>query len=237
MKLLQKKLSIALFAVLACICMASCSGSESGGGSVTPPANTFYSFATYNGSAEGKSSFDVQRDGNSPVATITFAREFTKDQLAAGTRVYIAYTTLSDQQYVSGPGQLYSITKVDGGKPVEATDANAVRLSSPIKLAEMKRTGDYLNVVFQVSMLNTLMRVQLTEKENTKEPEYPMLGLYVLSDSELGQYRYARASFNVKSVLDREDVEGFKVEYYGDRGIDTLTFLKNSGPGTITPIE
>ena len=133
MKLLQKKLSIALFAVLACICMASCSGSESGGGSVTPPANTFYSFATYNGSAEGKSSFDVQRDGNSPVATITFAREFTKDQLAAGTRVYIAYTTLSGQQYVSGPGQLYSITKVDGGKPVEATDANAVRLSSPIK--------------------------------------------------------------------------------------------------------
>ena len=120
---------------------------------------------------------------------------------------------------------------------MEATDANAVRLSSPIKLAEMKRTGDYLNVVFQVSMLNTLMRVQLTEKENAKEPEYPMLGLYVLSDSELGQYRYARASFNVKSVLDREDVEGFKVEYYGDRGIDTLTFLKNSGPGTITPIE
>ncbi len=237
MKLLQKKLSIALFAVLACIGMASCSGSESGGGSVTLPSNAFYSFATYNGSAEGKSSFDVQRDGNSPVATITFAREFTKDQLAAGTRVYIAYTTLSGQQYVSGPGQLYSITKVDGGKPVEATDANAVRLSSPIKLAEMKRTGDYLNVVFQVSMLNTLMRVQLTEKENTKEPEYPMLGLYVLSDSELGQYRYARASFNVKSVLDREDVEGFKVEYYGDRGIDTLTFLKNSGPGTITPIE
>ena len=90
MKLLQKKLSIALFAVLACICMASCSGSESGGGSVTPPANTFYSFATYNGSAEGKSSFDVQRDGHSPLAPLTFARELTKNKPPGRTRVSTA---------------------------------------------------------------------------------------------------------------------------------------------------
>lgn len=217
---------------------ASCSDSDNGGGGLTPPpTNSFYNFATYNGSTADASSFSVQREGDAPAATVTFSRTFTDKQLKPGNRVYMAYTTTSGQQYVSGPGTLYSLTDVTGGKPVPATSDNSVRRSSPIKLASMERTGNYLNLIFQVAAVQSLSKLQLTVKENPKEPEYPMLGLYVRGDNEDAAYRYARVSFDIKDVLAPADVQGVKVEYFGATGIDTLTFNKSNGAGTITPMQ
>ncbi|MDE6135848.1 MAG: hypothetical protein K2F97_00035 [Muribaculaceae bacterium] len=232
-----KNLKITLLAVAAVMAaaMASCFGDDNNtGGGTLPPDNTFYSFATYNGTSGSVSSFDVQRPGDGTPATITFNMAFTDAQLKAGTRVYIAYTTASGQQYQSGPGTLYSVTKVDGGVPVPATESNSPGLSTPVKMDEMTRTGDYLNMVFRMSAVNNLTHLQLTEKDNTKDPAYPILGLYVLTDSEDGTYKYFRASFDIEDVLEPAEVKGVKVAYFGDNGIDTLTFVK-SNAGTIVP--
>lgn len=232
-----KNLKITLLAVAAilAVAMASCFGDDNNTGGGTPlPDNTFYSFATYNGTSGEMSSFDVQRPGDGTPATITFNMAFTDAQLKAGTRVYIAYTTRSGEQYVSGPGTLYSVTKVDGGSPVPANESNHPGLSTPVKMDEMTRTGNYLNMVFQMSAINSLTRMQLTEKENTKDPAYPILGLYVRTDSEDGTYKYFRASFDIRDVLEPAEVKGVKVAYFGDNGIDTLTFVKTNA-GTIVP--
>lgn len=237
MKLFRNKLSLPMALALALPMLQSCSETNnSGTGSVVPPEDTFYNFATYGGSSGDASSFTVYREGDAGSATITFSQTFTTEQLKAGNRVFMAYTTLSGQPYASGPGTLYSLQNVTGGKTVEATGINRVRTSTPVKMTEMKRTGNYLNMVFQVPSSGQLMKLELTEAPNLKQPEYPMLGLYVKTDNENAGYRYARVSFDVADVLAPADVKGFKVEYFGDRGIDTLTFVKSSGAGTITPI-
>lgn len=232
-----KNVKLTLLAVAAILGMAMVScfdDDDNNGGGTLPPDNTFYSFATYNGTSGSVSSFEVQRPGDATPATITFSMTFTDAQLKAGTRVYIAYTTTSGQQYASGPGTLYSVTKVDGGVPVPADEANRPGLSTPVKMEDMTRTGDYLNMVFQMSALKTLTHLELTEKENTKDPAYPILGLYVVTDSEDGTYKRFRASFDIKDVLEPAEVKGVKVTYFGDKGIDTLTFVK-SNTGTIIP--
>lgn len=211
---------------------------DNDGGDTGPalPDNTFFSFATYNGSADGQSSFTVEREGDAGSATITFGMAFNDQQLKPGTRMFIAYTTASGQQYVSGPGTLYSCSNVDGGEPVEATGANSVRLSAPIKLEEATRTGDYLNVVFKAPMNQRLLSVVMTEAPNLKDPAYPVVGLYVVSDVQEGAWHQARASFDIEDVLEEEGVRGVRFAYRGDTGLDTLTFNK-SNPGTITPIN
>jgi len=210
---------------------------DKGGSTLPPAADLFYDFATYNGSANNASSFSVQREGDSPEAVITFNRTFTDKQLKPGNRVFMAYTTMSGQRYVSGTGNLYAVSDATGGKPVAATDENRVNLSTPVKMTEMKRTGGYLNVVFQVPALQNLLKLQLTVKENEKDPAYPVMGLFVRTDDEFAGYQYARVSFDVKDVLAPADVKGLKVAYFGDNGLDTLTFVKGSGTGTITPAE
>lgn len=237
MKFFRNKLSLPMVAALAVLALQSCSDTDSPGtGGVVPPDNSFYNFATYGGSSGEGSSFTVYREGDAGSATITFSQSFTAEQLKAGSRVFMSYTTLSGQPYTSGPGTLYSLQNVTGGKTVPATGINRVRTSTPVKMTEMKRTGDYLNMVFQVPSSGQLMKLELTEAANLKDPEYPMLGLFVKTDNEMGAYRYARVSFDVTDVLAPADVKGFKVEYFGDRGIDTLTFVKSGGAGTITPI-
>lgn len=237
MKILKNTISMAAAAIMAAAA-ASCSTDNSGGnGGGTMPDNMFYDFATYNGSTENSSSFEVQKNTDSGQATITFNNTFKDNQLKTGSRVYMAYTTLSGKQYQSGPGTLYVLRDVTGGAPVEATDELRVRASDAIKLAEMKRTGDYLNIIFQVPMSGSaLNRLALTQKPNEKEPAYPMLGLYVDTPNDMAPWQYVQASFDVSDVLAPADVEGFKVEYFDDKGIDTLTFVKNS-MGGITPIE
>ncbi|MDE6452708.1 MAG: hypothetical protein K2L27_00735 [Muribaculaceae bacterium] len=225
-----------LYLLAAGVMLAACSTDDNSGGGTNPiPENSFYNFATYNGSSDKGSSFSVQPEGDGSSATITFSNTFTDKQLTVGNRVFMAYTTMSGQQYTSGPGTLYSISNANGGKPVAADASNRVKVSTPIKLTEMKRTGRYLNVVFQVPARNALNTLQLTEKPNEKEPAYPMLGLFVRTDSEQDNYKYVRVSFDVESVLEPADVKGFKVEYFGDGGVDTLTFAKGSGTGTIVP--
>ncbi|MBJ2183945.1 MAG: hypothetical protein JFR38_05455 [Muribaculaceae bacterium] len=237
MKSISNTLSTLAVAVLAGFAAVSCADTNNnGGGSVPLPDDMFYNFATYNGSAESSSSFTVQRDGDSGEATVTFSQTFTKDQLKAGNRVFMAYTTVSGQQYVSGPGTLYSLSNATGDAPVAATADNSVRLSTPVKMTEVKRTGDYLNMVFQVPAQRSLKRMLLTVAENKKDPAYPVLGLYVRSDDETGDYRYARVSFDIKDVLAPADVKGIKVAYFDEKGVDTLTFVANTG-SVITPTE
>ncbi len=238
----MNRLRTLLFAIpaaaLALAGLGSCMGDDESGrpGSVIPD-NAFYNFATYNGSDQNTSSFTVNRDGDAGSATITFARAFDDKQLKAGARVYMAYTTASGQQYVSGPGTLYSLADVSGGEPVEATEANSVRLSTPVKLREMKRTGDYLNIIFEIPVSSSLRAMKLTEAPNPKDPAYPVLGFYIVSDVQEGTFRQARVSFDVDDVLDAEGVKGFKVAYKSDAsGLDTLTFNK-ANTGTITPVE
>ncbi|MDE6270833.1 MAG: hypothetical protein K2M12_08295 [Muribaculaceae bacterium] len=211
---------------------------DDNGGTVGPtlPDNAFFNFATYNGSKEGQSSFTVQREGDAGSATITFGMAFNDQQLKPGTRTFISYTTATGQQYVSGPGTLYSCANVDGGDPVEATAANSVRLSAPIKLQTATRTGDYLNVTFEVPMNRRLLSIALTEAPNLKDPAYPVVGLYLVSDVEEGAWHQARVSFDIDDVLDEEGVKGVRFAYRGDTGLDTLTFNKTNS-GTITPIN
>lgn len=229
------KLTLLAVAAILVVAMASCFDDDNNtGGGTLPPDNTFYSFATYNGTSGSVSSFEVQRPGDGTPATLTFSMTFTDAQLKAGTRVFIAYTTTSGQQYQSGPGTLYSVTKVDGGTPVPANESNLLELSTPVKMEDMTRTGNYLNMVFQMSAITNLTRLQLTEKENTKDPAYPILGLYVVTDNIEGTYKFFRASFDIKDVLEPAEVKGVKVAYFGDKGIDTLTFVK-SNAGTIIP--
>ncbi len=240
MKNIRKSLSTLACAAVACAAAVSCSdkGDEPGTGtSTTPPDDSFYNFATYNGSGDNSSSFTVVREGDAGEATVTFSRTFKPEQLSVGDRVFMAYTTLSGKEYVSGPGTLFAVSNVTGGKPVTATELNRVQQSTPVKMVLMKRTGNYLNMAFQVSSLGSLSRLQLTQRDNIKNPEYPLLGLYVRSDSEMANYQYARVSFDVSGVLDLPDTKGFQVEYSGDRGIDTLTFVKSGGIGTITPMQ
>ncbi|MDE6285677.1 MAG: hypothetical protein K2L99_01625, partial [Muribaculaceae bacterium] len=203
----RKSLSVLALAAMACAAAVSCSdkGDTPGTGTTPPPSDSFYNFATYNGSGDGSSSFTVIREGDAGEATVTFSRTFKPEQLAVGDRVFMAYTTLSGKEYVSGPGTLFAVSNVTGGKPVPATELNGVRQSTPVKLVLMKRTGNYLNVAFQVPSLGSLSRLQLTQRENPKNPEFPLLGLFVRTDSEMGNYQYARVSFDVKPVLDLPD--------------------------------
>lgn len=237
----MKSLKNLFFAVpataLALVAAASCAGE-----SVTPgpgnviPDNAFYSFATYNGSNGSSSSFTVSREGDAGSATITFAMAFNDTQLKVGSRVYIVYTTASGQQYVSGPGTLYSCANVSGGEPVDADAQNSVRYSTPVKMKELKRTGDYLNMIFDIPVSSDLKALKLTEDENSKDPAYPVLGLYVVSDVQEGSWRQARVSFDIEDVIDGEDIKGFKVAYKDESvGLDTITF-KKSNTGTITPV-
>ncbi len=238
MKTIRKSLSLLACAAVACTAAVSCSGDDnSGTGSVNPPTDSFYNFATYNGSSDDASSFTVIREGDAGDATVTFSRTFKEEQLAKGARVFMAYTTVSGKEYVSGPGTLYSLANVTGDKIVAAGENNRVRQSTPVKLALMNRTGDYLNMAFQIPSRGSVATLKLTQRDNLKNPEYPLLGLYVRSDDESANYLYARVSFDVSSVLALPDTKGFQVEYFGERGIDTLTFVKSGDIGTITPVQ
>lgn len=231
-----KTLLTASAAVVAVFGIASCADSDSTPVNPPLPTGAFYNFATYNGSDASACSFTVQREGDAGSAVITFAQTFTDKQIKTGDRVFMAYTTESGKQYVSGAGKLYNFVNVTGGKPVEATAANSARLSTPVKMEEMKRTGGYLNMVFRIPVNRNLKNLCLTEETNTKDPAYPVLALFIESDVQEGEYRQGRVSFDVTDVLAPADVKGIRVAYKGDAGLDTITFNKIDA-GTIKPIE
>ena len=139
MKTILNKLYFPVVLAMLAIVPVSCFNDDDDNvGTTQPPVDDmFYDFATYNGSSNDASSFTVQSEGDSPEATLTFGMTFTEKQLKPGTRVFMSYTTMSGQRYVSGPGTLYALSDATGGAPVAATDENRVNVSVPVKMVEM----------------------------------------------------------------------------------------------------
>lgn len=218
--------------------LTSCLNDDNKGSSGTvTPAQSFYNFATYNGSTTDGSSFTIVREGDAPSATITFTNTYTDKQLAKGNRVFMAYYTSSGQEFASGPGTLFALNNVTGDPLEAATDANSPTGSTPIKLTQVTNTGDYLNVVFQIPSNGNLKTLKLTEATDAQKPGWPILGLYVRTDNDQADYRYARVSFDIASVLAPAEVEGVRFICFDDKGMDTLRFSKAGGSSTIKPVN
>lgn len=227
------RLTTILTVILAATMMSGCND-DNGGGS-TIPDNLSTDFATFVSSGDQGSVFTLQKDGDSPLVTLTAAVKIDTEQIKPGSRVLIQYVPSGGQEvYESGAIQLYGILQITNGdiEAVAKSEIDSWR-SDRMKLNSMTRTGDYINVWMEVTVSNAPQRFVIAADEATINDEYPQLYLVMTSDNEMGRSYNLYGSFDISDIWDLETCQGVRIHYSDRNGDDSKTFQKDG----ILPIE
>lgn len=216
----------------ALVALASCNSSSDD----PNPGNRLIcnDIVTYEGNAEGSATFTFQKEGDSPLITLTSSRQLNANDFRPGSRILISYSPESDKQYTSGPITLIAAMNVEGkGADVTSNTAQATSnwLSEPINVAALFRSGDYINVQFTGALGSQTPVTNLYVDEATLDKETPELHLI------FGPYTgvttttyYFYGSWNIASIWNRPNCRSIKVMYTNAGGAigGTVTITKGN---------
>lgn len=224
---LPTKLMAMLTIVLAGMMTTGCNDDDEGGSVI--PENLSTDFATFASSNEQGSVFTLQKDGDSPLVTLTASTKIDTEKLKPGTRVIIQYVPTGGQAvYESGSIQLYGVMQVTNGKvePAVKSEIDSWR-SDRVKMYSMTRTGQYVNVWAEATLSREPQRFVIVADESTIGDEYPELYLVFTTDNELGRSYNLYGSFDLDEIWNLDTCKGVKINYADKSGNESKTFHKS----------
>ncbi len=227
-KLMRSWLPAVLAIMFAGIFATSCNSKNSG---PQIEDDTLFDIATLVATNDNGTTVTLRKDGDSPLATLTFANvKIDTDKVAVGQRFWIAYRTATGIPYQSGPAQLiaymaiYNSTIIEGTK--ESTQSWATMQQDVLS---MWRTGNWINVqalcTYSADRPN---KYDLVVDKTTLGNDYPEAYLLYEANTAPGaNTQQFFASFNISSVWSLQNVKGLRITMFSSGGKRTLTFSKD----------
>ena len=231
------KLLYAMLAGAALLGATACNSNDEPNGGYELICNDF---VTFEGNADGKSTFTFRREGDSPLITLTSSQQLQANLYKPDTRIIISYAPQSGKQYTSGPVTLLAAMNVEGrGEEVKTATAATTKNweSEEINVASIVRSGDYLNVQFTAALGSQTPVTNLYVDQNTIGSECPELHLIFGPFPGVTTTTYVvYGSRSIADIWNRPETKSIKVLYKNAGGAvgGSVTIVKDSG-GWIKP--
>ncbi|MDE5785314.1 MAG: hypothetical protein K2H98_02160 [Duncaniella sp.] len=202
----------ALFLIsLLLLAVTSCRDNEPGSPNNLDAA---WTIATFTGNIDGRATFEFRKADDSPLITLTAQGAVqTDDNLKPQARVYICYVPQSGDPYASGRVELLTISVITSSAVTVADEATLSGWdTTPVYLLTAWRSGQYINVYCRLPYDKTPRRFSLLADGSTVDSRRPQMYLCHEMPEEVNTFMRAYyASFDISSILDRDDVEAVDV--------------------------
>lgn len=202
--------------------------------------NVFLNVATLDYSTSIGSKLSLQEIDDSPVITLTTNQQFDPKVFKQGKRLVLVYSSESNEQYVSGPIEVYSAAMTLGeGDPAKTKTAQELKelASEKITMTSVWRTGKYLNFAFKgISAGDPVCDLYVDEATvGTATPEFH---IYYKQTTGAGTAEHDFfGSYDISTWWNPSTTESIKVFYvdsdFGGEAVKTIV----KKPAEITPNE
>lgn len=232
--MLRKFLSIICISALA-VGFTACNSEDGPDG---PTAGSFLDIVTVESAGSAGSTFTFRSLNDSPEITLTTDQFFEDVSIKSGTRILLNYIPESGKQFESGPVRVIGFTRCLGPEITVAKTSNASEWSSsPVYLAAMWRSGEWLNLQMVLQMNSNPRRFALVLDPATEDSDEPELHIVFVPDVNVNFSSAAYASYNISSLWEKPEVEAIKVFYVGLDGQEYSARIIRSGNSVIKPSE
>lgn len=231
-KMIYRILPVVALSLLVCSCNNDNNDDPSQDG-------TQIDFVTVKSMNETGTSFEVQKEGDSPVATLITSKKLG-DGVKVGQRILLRYFPANGQPYTSG-----NITPTGYMTVYGNGDAVAVKkgedvggfASEDVIIEICQRTGKYVNVAARCFMLNAPQSFELVCDQSTLADAEPVLYLLYKSDSNSvdGAYKVVYGSWDISQIWNLSTCKSIRVKYATTEGSKSVTLIKDASQ--ITPTE
>lgn len=223
----MKKIINFLFPALFAALFASCVDDKK---NELLPGDLMIDIATYVASNETGSVFTVQKDGDSPIATLTSDYIINDKMFPPKSRVLIQYVPESGVAYESGPVELYSVqavnTTVKEGTETEYRGWN----SDVVSVTSLWRTGNYINLWANIDVVSRPKTFELVLDTETIDTECPEYHIVFETDGVDARRHTIYGSYDISQVWNLETCNAVKVYYADANGTSSTIFYKNTLP-------
>ena len=206
-------------ALTAMVGLSSCNSSGD-----TPSPNLYLDIVTIRHIGDEGCSFSAIAPNSDNSVTYTTSQVIKGELYKAGERVIINYTT-ENGRFESGPINIYAIAPTVGkGANISSTSAEEADswATSMVKMYDIFRTGQYVNIVFLSYGAPTPKKCELVADETTLNDEYPTVHLIYEPGDGQQQSDYAfYMSYDMNDITDHEGCKGINVVYKGSGGTFT----------------
>ena len=187
---------------------------------------TLTDIVTFEGYRSGQPVFTLQKNGDSPLVTLTGTTGHLSQTFSDGERLLLRYLPQNGEAYTSGPVAVYGTGRINYDKlrtgAVDGWDAD------PVYMYALWRTGPYLNMECGVEYSDTPRLFFLILDETTAGDDIPQL--YLMHDMGDAPDRFSRriyASWDIGALWNLESCRGVTVHLRdSNRDIREMTFVK-----------
>ncbi len=193
------------------------------------PEGTLYDIVTLVSNNDNGTVFEFQKEGDSPMITLTSTRRVDSEIFKTGDRMLIAYLPLASS-YASGPIELEATGQVINGDIIEgkASDWNSFRTYDQY-LTFISRSGQYINVRSELYVRSAPKTYSLVVDEATLDQEYPTAYIIFIPDNEMDATLHTGyASWDISKVWNLPTVKGLKIRLSNTNGDNEFTFKKDT---------
>ena len=224
-KMICRMLPVVAMALFACSCNNDNDDPSTEG--------TQIDFVTVKSITDAGTSFEVQKEGDSPVATLA-------EDVKVGQRILLRYFPANGQPYTSGNITPTGYMTIYGnGDPVAVKKSEDVGgfASEDVIIKICQRTGKYVNVAARCFMLNAPQSFDLVCDQSTLSDAEPVLYLLYKSDSNSvdGAYKVVYGSWDISQIWNLSTCKSIHVKYATSEGTKNVTLIKDASQ--ITPAE
>ena len=206
----MKKLLL-FIAIAAAVVIAGCSASEE-----PASAPLVASIATFNGSANGLSTFSyTEADGSTVELTAAWN---APEELPVGARVLLYYR--AEQYGVSAEIALLSVARIPSGK-VEVASRSEIPASANVSQARAWRSGEWINFGAVITFSGNLRELSMIVDSATLSDSIALAYVVVLpaTDAVASADRQLYASWNADSILKIPELRAINVNLPGSQAV------------------
>ena len=230
-KMICRMLPVVAMALFACSCNNDNDDPSTEG--------TQIDFVTVKSITDAGTSFEVQKEGDSPVATLITSKKLAED-VKVGQRILLRYFPANGQPYTSGNITPTGYMTIYGnGDPVAVKKSEEVGgfASEDVSIGICQRTCKYVNVAARCFMLNAPQSFDLVCDQSTLSDAEPVLYLLYKSDSNSvdGAYKVVYGSWDISQIWNLSTCKSIHVKYATSEGTKNVTLIKDASQ--ITPAE
>lgn len=197
-----------LFSLLAAVLLTACNHNNE------DETKVFSDFATLVGVTNQSCSLDLMSPTDGSTVTLTANQSIQASTFQPGARVFINYSTPSNEAYKSGACTLYGMYNTQGGgMPVKLATAESTKdwESIEVQIQALSVTGNYINVVALSGFTITNYECNMYLDSNTVNDEYPTLHMVMLNKGVVEDYYTILGSWSIESIRGLDTCKGVKL--------------------------
>ena len=196
-------------------------------------------FVTVKSITNAGTSFEVQKEGDSPVATLITSKKLSEG-IKVGQRILLRYFPANGRPYTSGNITPTGYMTIYGsGDPVAVKKSEDVGgfASEDVIIEICQRAGKYVNVAARCFMLNAPKEFDLICDQSTMADAEPVLYLIYKGDSNSidGAYKVTYGSWDISQIWSLSTCKSIRVKYATTEGTKSVSLIKDASQ--ITPTE